>query len=315
VNRLLFILVGGIAIGVAAFDKNRPFTAKFEKKTRVQWDEYELPYLHVALGVKFPLSSGVMTTCLKSYLQKAKVNVHAHLSASSSAVPADMTSLPFPKAVISEDQLKGIQQCEVEECRMKLSNTQEKFKMKIAEDKVKAYHAIVADRVNRFVKKHELVGYEDRAGNETSIVTMLKATKFFPLRFPKQMAFFEKDLWKGNLSASPFQESFLRSELVAMAPDRMQPIWRISEVFESATQYGSLFVEVHIYTNHYFDASLRVYEIQRISPTESVLLITDVMEIDELKKSAFIRALYTGKMVEAVVQHQENEIDAMKAMN
>ena len=49
---------------------------------------------------------------------------------------------------------------------------------------------------------------------------------------------------------------------------------------------------------------MTVYEVIPLG-TKSIVVITDILEVDELKKSGFIRALFKGKMVDAVSLSQE----------
>ena len=69
-------------------------------------------------------------------------------------------------------------------------------------------------------------------------------------------------------------------------------------MFEFKEGNTHLFFEIHIYTNHHFDSSARVYEVFPVKSKKgrSALVITDVMEIDTLKISGVVRFLYTGKM-------------------
>ena len=111
-----------------------------------------------------------------------------------------------------------------------------------------------------------------------------------------------------------------QTEFVLIAPDQMQPILRLSEDMEFEESGKILFLELPIYTNHYFDSSLSFYQVMKSQkkPSETVVIMTDVMEIDELKKSALIRTLFKGKMVKAISQYQEtllSELDSPKSPN
>lgn len=314
----LFVLIPFLfSLTLFAFDSNRPFTARLSKHARSRFDEYELPFLRVSSGAAYSFDAETLVKRLKEQLGKARLSVKSHFSKEKGAELANKTNLPIPKETRKGNQLEGIQTCSVEKCQMKLSDKVEKDAVAKATDKVETYHQLVVDRVNRYLTKHELAGYEERSVNSPAVRKMLKATNFFEKSYPQEAVFFESGIWKGEATPVAPLETFIRGELLIMAPDRMQPIWRVSEVFEFRKKETRLFVELHLYTNHYFDASLRIFEALPMpnDPKRSILVVTDVMEIDELKKSALIRTLYTGKMVEAVMQSQDEIIDAIDAQS
>ncbi|MFM8316447.1 MAG: hypothetical protein ACKOA8_19375, partial [Deltaproteobacteria bacterium] len=112
-------------------------------------------------------------------------------------------------------------------------------------------------------------------------------------------------------------DSWLRQEMVNIAPDQMQPILRVSEDFEFTEGTRTLFFELPIYTNHYFDSSVSLYEIvsNKSNPNQTEVIISEVMEIDELKKTALIRAMFKGKMVKTVNQYQSDFLDSLLSEN
>jgi hypothetical protein len=296
-----------------AFDSNRPFTARLAKHARSRFDEYELPFLQVASGATYTFDADTLVKKVRQQLGKSRLSIRGHFSKASG--DANASNVPLPKEITKGNQLEAVQSCTPAKCNMKLSDKEEKEKVAKATDKLATYHQLVVDRLNRYLKKNELVGYDDRTLNHTTVRKMLHASKFFEPLYPKEASFFDSGFWKGQLKPATLIDSFLRGEMVVLAPDRMQPIWRISEVFEFKEKSTHLFVEIHIYTNHYFDASLRVLEVLPMpgDPKRSILVITDITEIDELKKSALIRTLYTGKMVEAVMQSQDEIIDGLES--
>ena len=311
-----FVLISFLfSLSLFAFDSNRPFTARLSKHARSRFDEYELPFLRVASGASYSFDVETLVKRLKETLKKTRFPVRSHFS--KGGEPANVKNLPIPRETTQGNQLEGIQTCSIEKCQMKLSDKVEKEKVAKASNKVEAYHQLVIDRVNRYLTKHELAGYEERSVNSPTVRKMLRATKFFERSYPSEASFFDSGLWKGTAKPIAPVETFLRGEMLIMAPDRMQPVWRVSEVFEFREKDTRLLVELHLYTNHYFDASLRIFEALSMpnDPKRSILVVTDVMEIDELKKSALIRTLYTGKMVEAVTQSQDEIIDGIDAQS
>jgi hypothetical protein len=282
----------------------REFLGRLEKNAVVRWDDYQLPNLQVVMAGRFDFDKVELLTRLRKLLNQTRADVRGR--------ELTRQSFPLPSIAITKDQLQGIKECTQKKCKVKLLDGEEKIRMEKSQDKVGTFHDILLERIKRYVATAELTGYEDRPKNNPVIAQMLSVTKFFPELYPRVQNFLTGHL--GNQKGSIVKSSFFRNEIVIIAPDRMQPILRIGEVMEFEEGGTPLFVELHVYTNHYFDFSMRVYEVlpHKSDPKKSVLVLTDIMEIDELKKSSIIRALYTGKMVEAVNEYQEKELESLR---
>jgi len=94
----------------------------------------------------------------------------------------------------------------------------------------------------------------------------------------------------------------------------MRPVLRISEVYEFVEGKNFLFFQLDIYASHYFDSSIRVYEVLSIAgePNKSLLVATDVLEVDELKRSGTVRFLFKGKVQKAISNSQVQELNQIQ---
>lgn len=299
---LLFLSFFFLGASSAPIDKTREHLDNLKEKSTVKYDDYEYPYLTMQSARLFELSPAVLREKLKKQLEENKIEIPK--------VDFTKQTFPMPAVFTTGDQLEAIERCKANKCNVKLRPETESKLLEQAEKpkKLGMYHQMIVDRVNQYLKKGELKGYEEREGNAGAIVEMAKQQEFLKFRYPTTAAFIFSEGWKNR---DKIKNSFLKNEAVTIAPDKLQPIWRVGEVFEFEENKTPIFFDLHVYTNHYFDASLTLYELMPVE-SKTALIITDVIEMDELKKSAFIRAFFKAKMVEAVSVSQDNSLKKLE---
>lgn len=280
-------------------------------------DEYIEPFLITSTTKRMKFSVSELQSLIKSKLKSGELNVRATFSPA--GLPAESfvpEKYSLPKEVFEESQKEALQSCTEQKCLMKLNTKREVPVIKGAKNKSEAYQGLIFNRIKNYLLSKEMLGYEDRASNQASVRKMLSLIPSVA-KNQKIQNYFKGDFWKGVKGESNLVDSWVRQEMVNIAPDQMQPILRISEDFELQDGDRRGFLEIHIYTNHYFDSSISFYEVipDKKQPKAADVVITDVMEIDELKKTALIRAMFKGKMVKAVTTYQNQFIDELVRAN
>lgn len=295
-----------MADDVVPFDPNRPALDKLRKQEMVKASSFVEPFMYSETSLVAERSVAEQVRKISAYLRKAALPLKAHFSHGEREKPS-LANLPLPLGVTSGKQLAGIQKCDLSYCAVKLNDQTEKTVLLKSPSKLAAYHQMMLDRVVSYIDRRELKGYEDRPSNQPIYAKMFGGAESFKKRYPACYQFFEQGFWTGAKPGAgcAITDSYLREELVAFGPpDKLQPILRISEAFEISTPANPIFVEIDIYTNHYFDSSARVYEVLPYGTDKSIVVINDILEIDELKKSGLIRFLYKGQMESAVSDYQ-----------
>ncbi len=282
-------------------DKTRPHLENLKESKQVKEDDYEIPYLTMQTAEVVEQTPQILKEKLVKILSENKVTKEG----------VSITTLPLPKIFTTDAQQEAIDGCTVKKCDVKLRLATEAKKLEGTPktQKIGVYHQLIVDRLNTYLAQGELRGYDDRESNKAAIVEMAKKQEFLKLRYPLASQFIFTEGWKNR---KPQANSFLKSETAVIAPERLQPIWRISEVFEFEENSSFLFWDLHVYTNHYFDASFTLFEIIPLG-AKSIVVMTDVLEVDELKKSAFIRALFKNKMRDAVSLYQDGFLKRLSA--
>jgi hypothetical protein len=299
-----------------ALDPTRPGLQNVAPGEKFRINEFYFPFLVCETGTVVPGSVAAVSERLKALLEKTALPIKGHYSKSGLAVSKLTTEqFPLPKPVTTGDQQKGLNNCTKDFCIMKLQNEKEKPRVVAGKNRMEVFNQIIVDRVKAFVEQNELTGYDARATNRDSVSKMLKKLSYFPLVYPKCNQFLEHDFWDNvKTEGCKINDSFIRNDILILADSILQPIMRVSEVFDLEENGNHLFFEVHIYTNHYFDSSGRVFEVLpwKKSSDKSVVVITDLMEIDELTKSSVVRFLYQGKIENAVTNNQTKELVKLK---
>lgn len=309
---LLLLLLAATVVAVdKTWDASRSYLDRLTTKKRVKEGDFEYPFLFTLTAMKTPFPVPELVERVRAFLADGKLAFPGHFPK-----PGTPTSpvIELPAALTKGKQLEAVNECNTEKCLVKLNNEKEKKQIATSKRKLDTYKEIIEGRIASYLSKQELMGYEDRENNASFIKKMLEEFEFPRKRYAGITQFLKKDFWSGQAPAL-VGPSFLRQALVSIAPDRLQPIWRIGEVFEFPDcAPGSVFVELHVYSNHYMDSSLRLIE---ACPWESVsvVIVTDIMEIDELTKSGLIRMLYKGKMEDAVSEAQDQDLHKILRSN
>jgi hypothetical protein len=264
-------------------------------------DEYVEPYLVTKTSRTFKESANNISAKLRNKLKSGMLKLDLSKS----------DAYHLPKEIFEESQLEGIEKCSLDKCLMKLNAELEIPLLVRSKNRKETFRALIFDRIKNYINKQALLGYEDRKNNNAQVPKMLDIMSSLG-ESPATLNYLKAIQTKKLVQKVEPIESWLRQEMVVIAPDHMQPILRVSEDREFVEGDKRLFFELPIYTDHYFDSSATLYEISpsKKSPQESILAITDVMEIDELKKTALIRAMFKGKMVQAVTKYQNDFLDS-----
>ena len=312
---LIFILVASHAFA-APVDPSRPFLDHLLKRNHVNSGNYIFPYLITETASVMPFDRDETLRRLNAYWKKTALPFRGHFSKSGIPLNSGTESkFTLPVAAVSGDQLDGIQKCSAKYCKMKLNTEHEKTLMESAKGKAVEYRSLVLARLRRYLVFNELWGYEGTFQNQDSVNAMIQDLPFLASHYPLSSSYLEKGFWAkaAPISTGPL-DSLLREEVVSMNLNPLQPILRLVEDLHFKESGRDLFFEIHIYTDHYFDASCRTYEILPWGKDkkQSVLIVSDVMNIDELAKSNFVRMLYSGKMQNAVSDYQDEEISRLK---
>lgn len=270
-------------------------------------DDYSDPFLIVRTAQKYNKSVDELAAMVRNKLKASQLSLKTkHSSEGVVLENFVIDQYQLPKEISEEQQEEAIRECNTEKCQMKLKNFPEVLQLSKAKNKKETYRELLFNRIKNYLSKQELLGYENRKSNRTYVTRMVDLIPTLKTS-PKTLNYLKSGLFKESPDLGKPKSSWLRQEMVVIAPDQMQPILRISEDFEFQESGRVIFFELPIYTNHYFDSSISCLEIMspKNKPNESILVYTDVMEIDELKKSALIRTLFMGKMVKAITQYQE----------
>lgn len=283
----------------------------------VSTDDYLDPFLVTKTSKKIKISPDGAFSLVKTSLRNGLLEIGGTFSSAGEAIDSyKPEKYKLPPGFYEESQLEALNSCSQEKCLMKLNSSLEIPHLAKAKNKNEVYQQIVFNRLRVFIKAKQLIGYENRKSNEAAVKKMISLLANLK-KTPQTLRFLKGDFWSGSDGKSSSVESWLRQEIVNIAPDQMQPILRLSEIFQFTELERKMFLEVHVYTNHYFDSSLRFYEIAPVNKNskECELTVIDIMEIDELKKTALIRAMFKGKMVKAVTTHQRQFIESIESLS
>jgi len=303
-----FVLIAypGIADEALVLDRTRPHLNGLFKANEVAWDQYEYPYLAVQTTRAFAIPAAQLKLRLFKHLEISEVKIPM-----GSRITEKELVLP-PEFLGDKDQIIALKDCSVKKCNLKLNQEVEVKPLEKSKDKLKTYHQFLLKRTQDFLDKKSLLGYEERNDNRKSIEEMLSFLPFLKRYYPASLKFLLRELVSGDLVKTQPKAQYLRSEVIKIGAGNLQPIHRISYLYVFEEDGSDFVVEIILYSNHYFDSSLRIFEIFTLPPLpkkdqpRAALVMTDVMEVDELKKSGLIRSLFSGKMVTAVSLYQKN---------
>lgn len=288
---------------------DRPFLQKLGKRQYVGYEDYVFPFLITQTATQGTKSVAVTAEAIRKFVAE-----------NGKGLPKDgretkgelfvAKAFPLPGFVTENKQGAGIDDCTVKYCLMKLNISSEIQPLQAApkEKRRAMYNEFIADRVRKLLSQQQLRGYEDRLDNIPTIQQSLDALPWFAKKYPEEFAYIRDGFWKNKKPPASLKSTAIQQEKLYLEIQKMQPVWRVAEVFEFEKAGSHLFFDLHVYSNHYFDSSYTIYEVLP-SGDKSILVQTDVMELDELKKSGLIRMLYKGKMQEAVQLHQKDRLE------
>ncbi len=308
----LLLCVLGFLAQAAEENVDRPYLQKVRDRSSVSYEEYNFPYLLTQTAIQGTKSAAQTAEVLRKFfrdngkgLPKEGRDPNPDLYSAS--------GFPLPGFVTEGKQGEGIDDCTAKYCLMKLNiETEIKTIEGSAKEKRRGvYNGIVADRIRRFLSGRELKGYEDRKDNIPAVRESLAMFPWFSKKYAEEFQYLTDGLWKKAKAPASLKNTFLQQERLYLEIQKMQPVWRVSEVLEFEKDGTFVFFDLHLYSNHYFDSSYTIYELIP-DGEKSILVQTDMMELDELKKSGLIRMLYKGKMQEAVELHQKERLAAWK---
>ena len=304
------ILSGGSSYA-GPFDADRPHLRKLGTEKGVRIADFQFPFLVAQSAQVFDASVDELSRSLHGYLQSRKLPIKGHFSKTgTSSEQLNREVYRLPASIISGDELSALTDCTVDDCKMKLHLKMEASKVQRAQDKLAAFHDIIIDRIRSYLEHKEFRGYENRLNNQEYAKKLVTALGFFQSDYPEARKFLLEDFWKSESLSKVPRNSFLIQEVVRIQSDKMRPIFRIGEFMEFEEGVKTLYFLLPIYTSHYFDSSARTFEVLPFpqSVRKSILVVTDIMEVDELKKSALIRFLYRNQMQEGIFVFQKEEI-------
>lgn len=312
---LLFLVLGcGLMAADPVFDSNRKFLKRLNDNDRVRNDEDPLPYLVVTSAQAFKTTKENLVKSVRDSLLEKKTNIKGRFSKVGDELKKK-EEIKIPEVSLKAEELKGISECTRKYCAIKLLNENERSRMEAATDKVGTFRQFLFERLTAYLKLGEIRGYEDVNSNIETLKKGYETLEFVSKRYPKTHEWVEGVLKQTKPAlAPPFLDSFLTLETIHLDGDKMKPVLRIAEVFEFEEADSTIFFDLHLYSNHFFDSSLRIIEVAKYPDEKrpAIALVTDVMEVDELKKSGLIRSLFKGKMVGGIQFYQGVVLDALE---
>lgn len=305
---LIFLLAWSSA-GSVVLDPSRPHLNSLESKGRLDWDDYQSDFIISQSAEITDVPAGELIERLRN--QHAPTRLGFSLSSKLDSV--QFAQKNFPQKVTEGDQLKALQSCSKEKCDVKLQLDSEVLPLLKTPHRLKTYAGLLENRLKNYISQRELKGYEKRKDNQPYAKKALSLTRFMKSKYPKTFQYLQNDFWKKKSSPTSSKSDYFRSELIQMVGERSQPVFRIAHNLEFQ-ESGYLNIEFHLYTNHFMDSSLRIFEIfpWPKEPQKSVYIVTDLVEIDELKKSALIRKLFESRMEEALADFRKSEMKALR---
>lgn len=307
---LAFYFFVGVALG-ASLDPSRPQFDSLANRGRIQWDDYKDDIIISQSAEIIDATPAELITRLRNFHKETTLPARASYSKVGKPV-SELTVAEIghlDKAFDEDDAAE----CTLERCAYKFNEKAETSRLIAAKDRVAEAKHLVLLRLTRFAKTRALLGYEKRDDNIPLAKKSLRLCSFISQRYPKALAFMERHFWKPDSKPTFIPEnSYYRSETFA-GKGKMQAVFRMTENLEFS-ENGYLNIELHLYTNHYFDSSLRVYEVfdWPADKKKSVLVVTDFAEIDELKKSNMIRTLFKSRMEEALASFRTEDIKKLR---
>jgi len=285
-----------------SLDPSRPYLNSLDSRGRLDWADYQEDFLISQSAEVTEIPAAEIIKRIQNQRFKRKIKP-----------PFSFDSFPIPKEVITGDQLEGLQNCTIEKCAFKLQLDSEIKPLLQSKNRVKLFSQFVGQRLNEYLNEKKLRGYENRIDNVPYVKKAFRLTKFLKSRYPKSYEYLMGDLWANKTTPEGPKNKYVRSESIHITGDKSQPIYRLSENMEFEEK-GYLNIEIHVYTNHFFDSSIRIAEVFAWppDPNKAVYVVTDLMEVDELKKSDLIRTLFKPRMEETISEFRKSEMKELR---
>ncbi|MFM8270422.1 MAG: hypothetical protein ACKN9V_09570 [Pseudomonadota bacterium] len=297
-----------------SLDSSRPYLDALDSKGRMDWADYQEDFLISQSAEITEVPQAEIIRRIKDQRAKTKLGVETRFGqAPHYRTDFAFESIPLPKSVISHSQLEGLQKCNLEKCAFKLHSDSEIRLLVQSKNKVSLFSQFVGERLKAYLGEKKLKGYENRLDNVPYVKKAFRLATFLKSRYPKSYGYLMGDFWANQKKPEGPKSNYIRAEGIYVTGDKAQPIYRLSENLEFE-ENGYLNVEVHIYTNHFFDSSIRIYEVfpWPKDPKKAVYVVTDLMEVDELKKSDLIRTLFKSPMEEAIAEFRKSEMKELR---
>ncbi len=294
--------VGGTSHAGFQLDKTRPHLNSLESRGRLDWADYQGDFLISQSAEITENPAAEVIKRLKAQHEKTKI-----------PLAKDKPQFSLPPLLMEGGQLKALSDCNLEKCDVKLQKESEIKNLLSQKEKTRTYRLLLEQRIESYLKDRKLKGYEAREDNVPFFKKALDTTRFLKARYPNTYKHVLGDFWRSPKPYSLAKQNYLRTELIRLTGEKAQPVFRITDNVEF-NENGFIMVEVHLYTNHFFDSSLRLLEVfpWELDPQKAVFIVTDVMEVDELKKSALIRNLLKSPMEEAICEYRKSEMKELR---
>lgn len=297
------ILIFGLKLWASVvLDPSRPHLDSLESRGRVHWADYQDDFLISQSAELTEVPPAEVIKRIQQQRFRTKLEP-----------PFPFDSFSLPKEVISGDQLEGLQICNLEKCAFKLQLDSEIVPLVRSKNRVKLFSQFVGQRLKDYLNEKKLKGYEKRIDNIPYVKKAFHLAKFLKSRYPKSYEYLTGDLWANKVTPEGPKNKYVRAEIIHITGDKSQPIYRLSEDMEFEER-GYLNIEIHVYTNHFFDSSIRIAEVFSwpLDPKKAVYMVTDIMEVDELKKSDLIRTLFKTRMEETISEFRKSEMKELR---
>lgn len=289
------------------FTGERSFLKKLGDFEKRRADDSPLPYLVVSTAQAYKVPQDILYNTVKADLLKGKTDL---------ASVKKKEDIKIPDISVTGSELDGINQCTQSYCAIKLLNGTEKSRIETAPNKVEMFRQFLFERISAYVRLGEVRGSEGVISNLETLRAGFSQLGFIKENYPQTYRILLETVLNGKKmkAVKPFIGSFLNFETIHLQADKVKPVLRISEIFEFDEGDTKLFYDLHVYSNHFFDSSMRVIEVQKhkYDGMPGRVIVTDVMEVDELKKSGLIRALFKGKMIDGIRFYQDTLLDRVK---
>lgn len=289
------------------------------KSKSFQEDDFQNPYLIAESGILIPRDFVSVSKRVTTKLQQGALKARSHYPLpNTSFTNWNSSILPTAEEWKNEKEVEGLKKCDLDYCFPKLNDQEEKPTLMKSNDKLSTFKELISKRVELFLQSRKLLGYENRKENKTAVTDLVQLHPALGKDYGTIHQFLTKGFWESSTRPPSLVGSFLRTQTLNLDPTRLQPIYWVGEVFQFHEAKSEIFVEFVVYSNHFFDAWLRVYEVidlSQLAPSkapQTAIVINDLTEIDELKKSALIRMLFKGKMVEAIHKAQKLELESFE---